>query len=420
MAQQFKTNLLISGGGASGLAAAVAAKRIFPDLKVCILEKNARIGKKILVTGNGRCNLGNYHAELDAYHGSFTKILPNISKNTLDAETFFQSMGLICRREADGRLYPHSNQATSVLDALRLTVDQLQVEILCDCAVKSIQKEKEEFVVETSHGTVISDCVIVTTGGYAAPKTGSDGSVFQILHSFGHCTTEIKPALVAFYTEPNLVRSLKGVRVSAAVSAWSSRGKRLCEEIGEVQFTEHSISGICVMNLSAKCVENDPAYLSLNLLSTYTAEQVTALLWDIYAVRTEWKIEDWLTGLFSKKIGLQLLHTAHIAASFQAPVYTITPTEIERIAVLCQDWRFPVISRGGWQEAQVTAGGIPLEEVDETLQSKLVAGLFFAGEILDLHGNCGGYNLNWAWQSGQFAAKSAIQYLQDQKEEQAT
>lgn len=411
MAQIIRTDIMIIGGGASGLAAAVAAKRTAPYLRVCIVERNPHVGKKILMTGNGRCNLGNTNVATTSYHGTVAKILPEIFAATLNTEAFFQSMGLYCHHEADGRLYPYSNRAVSVLDALCLMVKQLQIDILCDCAVLSLSRENNQFVANTTSGLVKSKAVIVSTGGMAAPKTGSDGAAYLWLSDFGHSTTPFQPALVPFYTDSNFGHFLKGVRIAAKVTALSENGKKISEEFGEVQFTEKTISGICVMNLSAQCTAEEPVALSLNLLPEYSLEQIVSLLWEIYAVRTEWKLEDWLTGLFPKKVGLQLLRASCFSLSLDDPVYRVTPQELERLAVQCQSWRFPILARGSWQEAQVTAGGIPLKEVDCFLQSKMAEGLFFAGEILDLHGDCGGYNLNWAWRSGQFVGKNAALYL---------
>lgn len=419
MTQKKQTDIMIIGGGASGLAAAIAAKRIAPNLQVCIVERNPRVGKKILATGNGRCNLGNTNPSLTPYHGTLTRLLPEVFAATMDAEAFFQSMGLYCRHETDGRLYPHSNQAASVLDALRLTADQLQIEMFCNCAVLSLLKNAEQFVVETVCGKIKTKAVILAAGGMAAPKTGSDGMAFSWLEKLGHGTTTFQPALVAFGTDPELVRPLKGTRIAAKVSAWSGVGKLLGEESGEVQFTERSLSGICIMNLSAQCTAENPAVLSLNLLPEYSQEQVISLLWETYATRTEWTLGNWLTGLFPKKVSVQLLRASHISLSLDAPVYRVTPQDLEQLAVQCQVWQFPVLSRGSWQEAQVTAGGIPLEEVDPMLQSKMTKGLYFAGEILDLHGDCGGYNLNWAWRSGQFAGQNAARALMDRDQKGA-
>lgn len=408
------TDILIFGGGASGLAAAVTAKRIAPNFHVTILEHGKRVGKKLLATGNGRCNLGNVHFPCkDAYSGTVVALLPEIDARTEDTKNFFRSMGLLCRQDAEGRLYPRSNQASTVLDALRLSCCSYGVDIICDCEIQSLKKSKDTFLIETSLGTFLAYTVICTPGGVAAPQTGSDGSLFSLLKVFGHSFTKMTPALVGMEAESKELKILKGVRIAAAVSACSSNGTQLFTERGEVQFNEHSLSGICVMNLSAKCNHQNPAYLSLNLLPEYTAEQISALLWELYAARTDWELEDFLTALFPKKAGFALLRYAGIHLPQDAPVHQLTPMDIEKLTRCCQNWRFTVTGRGDWKEAQVTCGGIPLCEIDTSLQSVYAKGLFFAGEILDIHGICGGYNLDWAWHSGQYAVNHTVKYLKE-------
>lgn len=409
--QTHTTDLMIIGGGASGLAAAVAAKQLYPEISVTILERNARVGKKILATGNGRCNLGNTNQDLEHYHGSFAEQCKKIFSDTQSAEIFFQNMGLLSRHETDGRLYPLSNQATSVLDAIRFTAQQLGVSIACDCDVTALQKSENVLEVKTTQGVYPASAVILAVGGFAAPKTGSDGSAFSWLEQLGHTTVPTKPALVPFYTEPKLVHPLKGIRIPAEVSAVSESGTVLAKDTGEVQFTERTISGICVMNLSARCCKEEPTMLSLRLLPNIASQKIESILWELYGIRANWKQEDWLSGLFPKKVGTQLLRTAGVTASLESPVYQIAQSQLEQVAENILSWKFPVLSRGGWSESQVTAGGISANETDDTLQSKMMEGLFFAGEILDLHGDCGGYNLNWAWQSGQFAGKNAAEYV---------
>ncbi len=411
--QLLQTDLLVIGGGASGLAAAIAAKRICGDrFSVCIAEQNPRVGKKILVTGNGRCNLGNTSKNYAAYHGSLTAVLPEFLSQTFSSKEFFQTMGLYCREETDGRLYPHSNQASSVLDTLRLTTEAFGISVCCNCHITGIQQKQHTFFVQTSDGTIIAKAVIVATGGFAAPKTGSDGNAMKWLSVLGHHETNLSPALVAFQAEPKLLRTLKGIRISATVSALDAQENIIGKESGEVQFTENALSGICIMNLSARLSSENPTALSLNLLSHQTSSQTQAMLWELYSIRTQWRTEDWLTGLFPKKVGIQLLRSCKIPTDI--PVYQVTPFQLERLSQMCHDWRFPVISRGNWQNAQVTAGGIPLEQLRKnSLESKWISGLFFSGEILDLHGECGGYNLNWAWCSGQYAGMEAVAYLKN-------
>ncbi len=401
-----QVDILVIGGGASGLAAAIASKRTAPMSRVCICEKNVRVGKKLLLTGNGRCNLGNADQTNSAYHGSMAARLPEIMAHTLDAKTFFFEMGLYCRKDQAGRLYPKSNQATTVLDALRFTAMQIGVEIFCDCMVNRMIRQGSTFLIESSHEIFQTRSIIVATGGFASPKTGSDGSMFSVLEEMGHPLPTVKPALVPFHIQPQYLRGLKGIRIHGKVSACTEKGKFLAQDCGEIQFTEHCLSGICVMNLSAKDTHM-PSYLSIDLLPSEETEQTLANLWEIYTIRSTWKLEDFLTGLFPKKVGISLLRHGGIMTPLDASVYQLTALELESLSKLFHDWRFPVISRGTWQEAQVTAGGIPADAVDASLQSKQVKGIFFSGEILDLHGECGGFNLEWAWRSGQYAGQCA-------------
>lgn len=406
-------DILIIGGGASGLAAAITAKICAPSFSVLILERNRRVGRKLLITGNGRCNLGNRDLSERFYHGSIKALLPQILKHTLRTEEFFGKLGLYCRAESAGRLYPYGNQASAILDALRLSAENLGIVMHCGSFVRSIIKREDElFEIGTNdRRTFVSKALLLATGGYAAPKTGSDGNIFPLLQIFGHRCVNIKPALVPFWVAPGALRGMKGVRVMGRVSAQSEKGRVLAQESGEVQCNETSLSGICVMNLSAQCVKEEPASISLDLLPEQKEAQTLSLLWKLYAIRGDWALTDWLTGLFPKNLCLPLLYYSGIAANPESPVYNLTDEDLARVAHACHNWLFPVIKRGSWQDAQVTCGGIPFEEVTDKLESKLVPLLFFAGEILDIHGDCGGYNLEWAWHSGQYAGLQMVNAL---------
>ncbi|MFR9194920.1 MAG: hypothetical protein ACLVK8_06265, partial [Ruminococcus sp.] len=191
---------------------------------------------------------------------------------------------------------------------------------------------------ETTQGVYSASAVILAAGGFAAPKTGSDGSAFSWLKQLGHTIVPVKPALVPFYTEPKLVHPLKGIRISAEVSAVSESGTVLAKDTGEVQFTERTISGICVMNLSARCCKEEPAMLSLRLLPNIAPQKIESILWELYGIRANWKQEDWLSGLFPKKVGIQLLRAAGITASLENPVYQITQSQLEQVAENILSW----------------------------------------------------------------------------------
>ena len=252
------TETAIIGGGASGLAAAIAASR-YGCGNVTVLEKMQRVGKKILSTGNGRCNLTNRNISPADYTGD-TELLSYISPDIDNAEDFFSSLGLICRADDNGRVYPYSNAATSVLDALRFAADSSGIRTVCDFTVSEITKAKHGFIITDGETQVKAKRVIIAAGGKAAPSLGSSGEGYELCRSLGHSVTRLFPALAPVRTDIELVKSLKGLRVAADATLISG-GRVIDRQSGEVQFTDGALSGICIFNLSAKAAEYNP-YLS--------------------------------------------------------------------------------------------------------------------------------------------------------------
>ena len=410
--QHYFAHIAVIGGGASGLAAAIEAKRQGgSDCRVAIIEKNARLGKKLLATGNGRCNLGNIEEkQRKHYSGSCTELAEDIFSRYDGSEAFFKSLGVICRSDS-GRLYPYSNHAASVLDALRFQVQELGINIFTETDVTGIQASADNrWLIKTSGREVLAEKIIVACGGKAAPAMGTTGDFYKTIQSLDHSITNVTPALCPIYTEPALLHGLKGIRTLAKASLYDNKGKLVVSDSGEVQLTEKALSGICIFNLAAYAVQQN-MYISLDLLPDITDYQVQELLWEIYAMRSQWKTEDMLSGIFQKKMCAALFRASGIKAHMDAPVYTLTPTDIERLSSVIKAWRFPVTGLGDWSTAQVTAGGVPASEIGHDLQSKLHSGIYFSGEILDIAGECGGYNLAWAWCSGIHAARMAVSSL---------
>lgn len=409
--QQNFAHIAIIGGGASGLAAAIEAKQYGgSDCRVVIIEKNARLGKKLLATGNGRCNLGNIEEKQRRhYSGSCTELAEKLFSESEGSEAFFKSLGVICKADS-GRLYPYSNHAASVLDALRFQVQELQIEVINDAAVNSISKESDLWKITWDGREVLAEKVIIAAGGKAAPAMGTDGSFYPVVEALDHRLTSVAPALCPIYTKPALLSGLKGIRTLAKVSLFRSSGELAAVDSGEVQLTDKALSGICVFNLSAFASEEN-MYISLDLLPHLKDYEVSDLLWNIYAQRSGWNIEDMLSGVFNKKLCPALFKSGGISAPMNSPVYSLTPYDMERLAETIKDWRFPVTGTAGWENAQVTAGGIHRSEITEELESCICGGIYFAGEILDITGECGGYNLAWAWCSGIIAARSAVDKL---------
>lgn len=404
-------DIAVIGGGASGLAAAIEAKRYGGDnCRVAVIEKNARLGKKILATGNGRCNLGNTEEEKSChYHGSCVDLIEPLFDQFEGSENFFRSLGLICKVDS-GRLYPYSNHAASVLDALQYELQQLDAEIFTDSEVISIKPYKKYWDIVGSNRRFISKKIIISCGGKAAPSTGSDGSFYRILKSLGHSWNQLRPALCPVLVDREQVRELKGLRVYGKVSICSSNNDIVKSDIGEIQFTDTSLSGICIFNLAA-FADKDDMHISIDFLPDLSEDEVRTLLWSIYMQRSSWKIEDMLSGIFQKKLCMALIREIGISNSSDMPVYVLDNDNIERLVKTIKSFRFNVLGLGNWNQSQVTSGGIKRNEIKSSLESEINSGLFFSGEILDIAGECGGYNLAWAWCSGVLAAHNAVDAL---------
>lgn len=398
---QKQYHIAVIGGGASGLLAAIAAKiEGGAGCSVVILERNDRIGRKILSTGNGRCNLGNTVIQKENYSGSLLEKAFAIFQQAPKTEDYFRQMGLICRKE-EHRLYPYCNHASAVLDSLRLQVALYEIAIQCDCQIQKIIPKKQGFQLQSDTASYFAEQVIFACGGYAAPALGTDGSAYAMLKDLKIAIRPCTPALCFLKTKTELVRALKGIRLLAKVSLYEN-GILKRQERGEVQFTEQALSGICIFNLSAYCDKLSHATytVALDLLPDWDSEQVSAFLWELYALRGTLSVEEFFTGVFQRRVGLQVLKQCGILQKEPRLIASCTPKEIEQLASFLKAWKFPVTGKGDWKNAQISCGGILSEEVSADLESIRYPGLYFSGEALDLQGDCGGYNLNWAWASG--------------------
>lgn len=383
-----KVDVAVIGGGASGIVAAIFAARC--GASVAILEKNARIGKKILATGNGRCNFTNINANAEDYNSLFSKYAINRFPPEKAVE-FFKELGLLSRTE-EGRVYPVSGQASAVLDVLRLALSRLSVRVICEFDAQRAEKIGDDFCIYSKNQKISAKKVIVATGGMASPKSGSDGKGYELLKAFGHHVTKLTPSLVQLKTE----RSIGGVRAFGKVMTESGKS-----ETGEIQFNNYGISGIPVFNL-AKYVKKGE-FVSLDLLPQYTEAEVISIL----KSRPKQTLETYLTGILNKALGQMLLKECGISP-LSAESDTLNISELEKIAKKIKDWRFFVMGTMPWDNAQVTSGGVELSEINpETMESRLVKNLYVTGEVLDIDGPCGGYNLQWAWASGSLAGSEA-------------
>ncbi len=421
-------DIAIIGGGAAGLMAAIQAKQAAPAASVVIVEKNQRVGKKLLASGNGRCNLTNLSANSSYYGGNDQAAIQHILDCFSVEQTlaFFESIGLFCREENEGRVYPRNGQASAVLDCLRIRADYLGITTICDTTIKKITAVDDGFQLEGSAASFFARRVIVTGGGKAAPHTGSDGSILALLAALGQPIAPVFPALAPIPVQESFIKALKGVRALGKVTLLADDQPLFSEE-GEIQFTEEGLSGICVFNLSREVGEFYTLHsvqgkkcsllaISIDLLPELSAEALLTRLQTLRQNQAQLPLEQFLTGMLHKRIAGQLLKSCGIAP-LTAPVSSLTAAMLERICLAIKDWRFVPAAAGRFSDAQTTAGGALLSGFDlDTLQSKNLPGLFAAGEVLDADGRCGGFNLQWAWSSGKVAGRGAAASLSAEKE----
>ena len=403
---------LVVGGGASGLMAAWTLAR--RGCRTVLLEKQDRVGRKLLSTGNGRCNLTNLGAKVEQYHGSRRAVRAALRAwPPKKVVAVFGEMGIPCIQEEDGRVYPRSQQAASVLDALRLGCGEIGAELLTGFRVADLRAMDGGFRAEAEDGRrVFGRCALVCTGGLAAPRLGACGDGHRLLKALGHSVNPCRPALSPLRMPAEAVRGLKGIRAEAELTL--RRGNRpLRTEQGEVLFAEYGVSGIAAMQLARQAQQvlqaGIPCALKLNLAPGLDAGQ---LIRDLARHLPARRAEDLLNGTVPRRLGQVLAKSAGL--SLATPAGALSGEALAALAGALEGWTLPVTGVQGYEQAQVTAGGVSLEGFDPARLSSLrVPGLFAAGEVLDVDGDCGGYNLQWAWSSALTAADAMEAYLKE-------
>ena len=411
-------DIAVIGGGASGLfAAAVAAGEAQAQklsVRVTIYEANPRVGKKILVTGNGRCNITNQHMDVSCYRGA-TELLESVYRQ-FDREAtlaFFEDAGLFTRADFAGRVYPMSNQASSVLDALRGVCAERGVKEVTSCKITSLQKRGEGYILNGEH---YADRVIVASGGKAAPVHGSDGSGYALLKPFDVTITPLYPALTPLTIE-NFTKSLKGIRAAGKITL-KSTGKVIAEAAGEIQYTDYGLSGIPAMQVSRfaaqRLAEGGEVLAFVDSAPDIPAEELTDRILSLQQVHPAMTAENLLAGLLPKRLGTVLI--ASCSLSPVKEIGALHENAVAKIVSAIKRTKYKVSAVRGFAEAQVTAGGVAETEIDAaTMELKKAKGLYVCGEIADVDGDCGGYNLQWAFSGGAVAGKSAVRSLSGEK-----
>lgn len=403
-----QTDCIILGGGASGLAAACALGQ--RGVRVALVERLSRVGKKLLSTGNGRCNLSNESMSAERY-GNAAPFVRRVYEVTPPGEVaaFFSRLGLMTASE-EGRVYPRTFAASSVLDVLRAGCALPHVTVLTEREALSLAPSRRGgLCVQLSGGEgLFAPCVLAAMGGSAAPKFGTDGSGVRLLSSVGHSATPLLPALVQLKCSHPALRSLKGIRTAAALTL-EVDGLPAASETGELLFANYGVSGVCVFQLSglaAKALRAGKSVcLRINFLPELPKSELSGWLDGRIARLSGADLQSLFTGVFPRLLSQAILNESRLSP--QAPAAALTEDERSALLRAIGSLRLPVAGTLGFDHAQVTAGGVSLDEVDpETMRSRLVTGLYLAGELLDVDGPCGGYNLHFAFASALTAAKA--------------
>ncbi len=403
----------IIGGGAAGLMAALTAAKAGAD--VTVYEHNKSVGKKIMASGNGRCNIINTTAYVSDYFGTN----PTFVTYALEAmpyrafEKFCLAIGLLLDAKDDGRCYPLSNEAKSVVIAFSEAVKTAGVTILTDQNVTHIAKDGQHFTVQTDQAKTAYDKVLIATGSEAAPQLGATGDGYTFAKAFGHTIEPPYPSLVQLHIDSEIHHKMAGVKTVAEVTLYLN-GKAEEKISGDILFTRYGISGLAILDVSQKASSALAGFqhvaVGVNLLPRFNRQTLSSQLEKLFKAVPDHTLESALCGMISTKIVPNLLKSAGIEPTM--PASELNTKQIKKLAHQLQDWRFEIIDTHGFKHAEVSGGGVSTAEINEkTMESKLVDGLYFAGEVIDIVGRRGGYNFNFAWASGMIAGKEMAQHL---------
>ncbi|MDP3266236.1 MAG: NAD(P)/FAD-dependent oxidoreductase [Sulfuricurvum sp.] len=402
--------IAIIGGGAAGLMAAITAARENAD--VTIYEHNQSVGKKILASGNGRCNIINTTATADDYFGSNPDFTSYALKQLTfeDFISFCHSIGLLLDIKDDGRCYPLSNEAKAVLYALSSAAKDAGVNILTDKKVVMLSHAKGRFVVHTDNDKMQFDKVLIATGSEAAPQLGSSDDGYRFASALGHTLIPTYPCLVQLHLNSKIHHKMAGVKTFAEVTLYVNN-KEVEKVQGDILFASYGISGLAILDISQKAslalLNHQNIMLSINLLPRYNVQKLNDIFHQLISAVPNHTLETVLGGLVPAKTVNYLCESVVISPA--KIVSLLTPKEITKLTQLIQNWKFEVIDTHGFKHAEVSGGGVATADVNEqTMESKLVKNLYFAGEVLDIVGRRGGYNFNFAWASGMIAGKEMV------------
>ncbi len=396
--------IAVIGGGAAGIMAAITAAKHGAD--VTLIEATNRIGNKILMTGNGKCNFSNLYLDKTCYYCKDNQFLENVFEkfSPQDCAAFFKNSGMLVK-DKEGYLYPLGEQASIVLDILRLELNRCGICVMTEAKVIRLSKENDKFVLDIENGKRLSfEKVIVAAGGRSYPKTGSDGNGYKLAKKMGHTIFPTVPALVQLVGCDDFYKTIAGVRSEGRVAVFVS-GNEIRSERGEIQFTDYGISGIPIFQISRIAAyglfEKKMVEIHVDVLPDYNKNELTELISQRSSLYKGFTLEEFMCGLCNKKLGQFAIKYAGYKTS--ELIDDKTCEELVQMVLTLKEMVFHITDTKGYETAQVTAGGVLTDELDDNLQSKNCKGLYFAGEMVDVDGICGGYNLHWAFASGYVA-----------------
>ncbi len=422
--EYIKCDIAIIGGGASGLMSAVALAKSGKKLKTVIIENNSKTGKKLLATGNGRCNLTNKYMYSNAYFGTAQPYIHKLL-NKYNSEyicTYFKEIGLVTYSDDQGRVYPVSNNVASVLDVIRNYILSKGVQEICDTTVSDIKKEKNAYILQCNNNTkVVAKYVILSCGGKASPKLSTDGAGYLLTNKLHIKTSKLMPSLVPVQCSDNCLTSLKGIRIKGDVTLFVDN-KPVEKQSGEIQFTANALSGICVFQLSrlvneyftSKTIMGKSAnkiQLVVDILPQNTLIECQTMLYNRANMLKNYTLQNFFDGFLHKRVAIAILKECKIT-DLSRKVTTLTKKEIAMLSDILKNWKFNPLKLSSFENAQVTAGGVIADEIDfNSMESKKYSNLYITGELVDIDGICGGYNLHWAWISGIISAENIVKNL---------